>query len=461
VQQIKHVSWIFLGLFILHSDLGAFNKKLNKHRGSGRKIYDSAISEPIILEHVEFFEQANPRVSKAILNDLRMSSRRLIKNKNNKKQPNILLLRLGDGWGGTPISTFSLYKSLLNLGCKINIIVPSNSRFHEELCDARLSHYALDMKNIKNKNFEVFLNRAVYKICLDENIDIVHSNRANEFEVAKKIKYLLGVKILAQFHTYSDPNSAMFKGFDAFSSPNPKGTESMRQKNIDKNLGIKVIEFVPSLCVEDNFLNFVPRFSKKEFFKNIFNIEIQDFPIVSVLANFYGCKNHEGLFAAVHRLVYEYNTPVQVMLAGKASTPERVDFLRTLVTELKLDNYIKFLGFTDEVPELLYHSDMKVLVSKGDAFPVVIFEAALMKKPIVLSKKAGSAEVLIKDNKNGLLCDPNDIDDIAMKIKRYINDPEFAKLMGKNAYDFATKYFSNENVAKMYKELYNKINFSK
>jgi glycosyltransferase involved in cell wall biosynthesis len=82
--------------------------------------------------------------------------------------------------------------------------------------------------------------------------------------------------------------------------------------------------------------------------------------------------------------------------------------MRAKVSEMGLDDRVKFVGFLpkEQFRELLSETDVLVLPSRLEAFPVVILEAMASGKGIIVSSVGGIPEV-ITNLKNGILIKPD------------------------------------------------------
>ena len=84
-----------------------------------------------------------------------------------------------------------------------------------------------------------------------------------------------------------------------------------------------------------------------------------------------------------------------------------------------------------------------------------------MKKPIILSMTAGSANTVIKNMETGLLCNPYDAEDIATQINKILSNKNLALKFSENAYNLAVKNFSKKIIGQNYINLYGKVLDSK
>jgi glycosyltransferase involved in cell wall biosynthesis len=91
-----------------------------------------------------------------------------------------------------------------------------------------------------------------------------------------------------------------------------------------------------------------------------------------------------------------------------------------------------------------YQNKVAVAGGKGDTSrwmsPLKIFEYMSYKKPMLVSNISVLKEVLI-DEYNCLFCDPENIDEWLLSLKKVINDRDLAFNLGKNAYDDLKKYY--------------------
>lgn len=103
-----------------------------------------------------------------------------------------------------------------------------------------------------------------------------------------------------------------------------------------------------------------------------------------------------------------------VLLAG---TGEDRDRLEQLAESLGLRAHIHFLGFREDVPELLAASDVFVLPSLDEGLPVALLEAMSMGLIPICSAVGGMPEV-VEDGISGFLVPPADVVALAEAIRR-------------------------------------------
>lgn len=120
-------------------------------------------------------------------------------------------------------------------------------------------------------------------------------------------------------------------------------------------------------------------------------------------------KNHEVIIKAVSKL---NNPHIYYIICGRGPLE---DYLKKKISELKLENQIKLLGFRDDINEILKAADVFVFPSYREGLPVSIMEAMASGLPVICSNIRGNTD-LIKDGEGGYLVAPNDINGFAEKI---------------------------------------------
>ena len=125
--------------------------------------------------------------------------------------------------------------------------------------------------------------------------------------------------------------------------------------------------------------------------------------------------------------VLEKNDKVTFLLAGDGVMRSKVE---RLAEKLGVGQHLRLLGWRRDVPELLRASDMLVLTSRWEGLPQVFAQAMAASLPIVATRVDGAPEA-IECDKNGLLCDPGDVECLAQSILELSLDKERRKKMGR------------------------------
>lgn len=94
--------------------------------------------------------------------------------------------------------------------------------------------------------------------------------------------------------------------------------------------------------------------------------------------------------------------------------------LEKKIKDNNLSDYISFKGFTNNVDQYLIASDIFILPSKDEGFPMSILEAMRLSLPIISTKIAGIPE-MVKTGYNGILVEPStkEIYNVLLNIDKY------------------------------------------
>lgn len=121
------------------------------------------------------------------------------------------------------------------------------------------------------------------------------------------------------------------------------------------------------------------------------------------------------------------------------------DNLENYVRKLNLDDKIIFTGYRKDIEELMAIMDIFVLSSLQEGLPRVLVQAAAVGVPSIVFSVDGLPEV-IKDNHNGFLVKPKDVDGLASKILKYIDNRNLIKLHGEKGKEIVRGKWSIEDM---------------
>jgi glycosyltransferase involved in cell wall biosynthesis len=384
------------------------------------------------------------------------------------EEPRILHYHLGytRACGGIDHYIITLCKLLQEKGYFVCIATNESTIFKKQLVEkSGILYYKVPKYNVKSPHSVKKLKHDLIRICKFHKINIINCHRENLCNVISNVAKKLGIKSVYFDHHYRYLSSTgntekcdrHFKQLSAFFGSCKENVEFMTQENNAHHLGIeKVLKFTPFSDLRRISRFLPPIESKHLFFLKNFLIDIDDYvPAIAMIANMSPNKNHLLLFDAVHKLIYRDKIPIQVLLAGDGNAYR--DTLEQQVKKMNLEKFVFFLGYTNLVPEIMHYSDVLVLVSFKESCGLVIFEAALSRLPVILSKTTEVAGSLICHEKTGLLVDPNNSEDLVKQLKRIIFDKILRETIIKNAHDLTlTEYMPEkliEPVEKCYIEM--------
>lgn len=144
--------------------------------------------------------------------------------------------------------------------------------------------------------------------------------------------------------------------------------------------------------------------------------------VILYLAELSKRKNQLWLIQSLSALI-KNNPDVHLLLAGQDSLGGQC---QKLTKELALEDNIHFLGYRNDVAELLGITDLVVSSSLQEGLPVNIMEAIYMGLPIVAVDCRGSRD-LVKDGLNGYIIGKDEDSRLADKVSYIKNDKSFRR----------------------------------
>ena len=156
-------------------------------------------------------------------------------------------------------------------------------------------------------------------------------------------------------------------------------------------------------------------------------------PIFLYLSNLVPTKGADTLVDAINLLDDAYEGRFKVRFVGKISNQRFYTELVSKVDE-RFKRSVEFTGplYGEEKLEAFKNSDVFVLPTKNDCFPLSILEAMSFSLP-VLSTYEGAIPDIIDDNINGWLFESCDANELASKLANYIDNPGLITCHGHRA----------------------------
>jgi glycosyltransferase involved in cell wall biosynthesis len=127
-------------------------------------------------------------------------------------------------------------------------------------------------------------------------------------------------------------------------------------------------------------------------------------------------KGFDVLLEAWRRLCADPQWDVDLLVAGSGSA---LSLCREQVSQWKLDDRIRILGFSDRVRDLLAAADVLVSPVRYEAYGLNVQEAICRGVPAMVSSTAGVAERYGPEYAPMLLPDPGNVDDLAARLRQW------------------------------------------
>jgi len=123
---------------------------------------------------------------------------------------------------------------------------------------------------------------------------------------------------------------------------------------------------------------------------------------------------------------------IKVVLAGKDVGKSKMKYQK-MAERMGLERNIQFLGYVDNVMDLMMKSKIFMMTSKAEGLPMVMIEAMSVRLPCVLPDVGNISDVAI-NNQNAILVNSSNVDGFIQGTKRLMEDFSLVKKISENAY---------------------------
>ena len=372
--------------------------------------------------------------------------------------PNVLQLFDSFNQGGTEGQTVQLIKLLRESG-KYDVFIASLSsegplRAHVE----RLGYKdipSFPLQNFYNANAAKQLTR-MRALMKRWKIDIVHAHDFYTNIFGTTAAKLAGVKarIASRRETEGIRSPAKRwierRAFDAASAV-IANADAIRTQLIEEGLAPeKVITVHNGIDVER-----VAEGTKTDRSEVLKQFQLPDgLRFVTIVANMRHVMKDQATFLRAAQQVRAAVPDSGFVLAGEG---EQVPGLKSLASELGLQDRAFFIGRCAHVPQLLSISEVCVLSSKGvEGFSNSILEYMAAAKPVVATDVGGAREA-ISEGATGYVVQPEDSATMAARIISLLSDSEEARNMGIRGKQRVMEQFSCEAQLRNVEGVYDKL----
>ena len=271
---------------------------------------------------------------------------------------------------------------------------------------------------------------------LNRNYTIVHIHGASKISFYRKYILFLGIKYLLKRKVIYHIHGGGYHVFEKEASP----------------LGKKFIHHLVNqsnaiICLSENWKDyFMATFKPKKIF--ILNNIIEN----PVLKNASNNKNivqyvflgkicvEKGVFDLLNIINSNkdfFKDKLKIIFGGDGDT----DRLKNYIKKFQLDELVEYVGWVsgEKKQSLLSHSDVFILPSYFEGLPISILEAMSYKMPII-STTVGGIQSIVKNNYNGFLTEPGNLDSILNKMIFFIENPKSIVEFGTNSYKLVQNF---------------------
>lgn len=181
----------------------------------------------------------------------------------------------------------------------------------------------------------------------------------------------------------------------------------------------------------------------------------EDF-VMTMVARLHPIKGHELVFEAIKQLD---KPEMKLVLVGDG--PIRDELIQK-AESMGVGEQVRFLGFRQDVDSIYAASDLALLASYSESFPLALLEAANQHVPLVTTDVGGVRE-LVTEDETGWITPTGDAKALASAFSKAYDAHKIGNLrkMGEKLYHFSSSRFSLQQLYKETKETYEKVKIGK
>ena len=354
---------------------------------------------------------------------------------------------------------------LKNLGYEVHVL--ANFSFGNTTSDERTKEFKKELEDMGIKVYNVPIPRKItaikemissYKeikeICKENKYDILHCHSPIGGVLARfafKEFRKKGGKLIYTAHGFHFFKGAPIKNWLIF-YPIEKLcarytdcliTINKEDYKIAQKFKTKKVTYIPGIGIDTEKIKNIKRD------REILNkFGIKDEVVLVSVGELSDRKNHKVILEALEKIEDDYI----YIICGQG---EKKEELVNLSKKLKIQNKVKFLGYRQDIKEILKASDIFCFPSKQEGLPVALMEAMASGLPVVCSNIRGNSD-LIEEKKGGYLLEYNNSYEFLIKIHELINNDSLRKEMGEFNLE-KIKDFDRKKVNNLMEEIYSEL----
>jgi len=351
----------------------------------------------------------------------------------------------------------------------IHVVSPPRGAVYEYLAKLpNVTVHTMEMGGIEtaNSSFRLWFRRLyslatiprIAALVKQAEIDVIYTvDRTVGMHISYAVSRLTGCPLMlcAQHYYYLEYNSFIHQLLIHHASCITVLSESMRQQFLPYvNDPTKLIVVHNAIDVE-SFEHSRDRLTMR----SELGLE-PSVPLVALVGRIDPWKGQAELIRAA-AIVLDTHPEAIFLLVGRGDSGY-VREMEQLVKELEVEKNILFLGYRNDIPDILSMVDIATMPSYHEPFGLVAIEAMAMGKPVIATK-AGAVPEFIVDGEMGLLIPPRDVEALADALTVLLDNPDRASQMGSQgrkhvAHSYSARRYQ-QKIEQLFKQFARDVNF--
>jgi glycosyltransferase involved in cell wall biosynthesis len=163
-------------------------------------------------------------------------------------------------------------------------------------------------------------------------------------------------------------------------------------------------------------------------------------------------KNQLDLVEAIQKLVQEGISIHVALLGSTDKDPQYYQAVQDLIAKYNLAEQISFLGFRDDIIELLIGADICVHPTLSDAHPRAVLEAMQVGLPVIAYATDGVIET-VADNVTGKLVPQGNVQSLGQALRELIGNTELREKMSRESTKRVSEFFSADRTSQLIEKI--------
>lgn len=372
------------------------------------------------------------------------------------RRPGVAVLVYTAGYGGIETIVINWAKALEGSGFRIHLFMfeqpeGPRSRF---LTLATASGLVVRQIPWSRRKPLIRAARSMAAYIRDLDIDILHCHNPYADFVGALVKRYVNVTTVNTFHAWGESglrvrileklDVIVSRFFDKITAASEAARRGAEERGIPAER-IRVLR----VSVADSAIRLSP--TERDSRRRALGASPEDLVFVS-LARFYRVKRYDVMLRAIAEIARSF-PGVRLWTAGDG--PEEPG-MRQLSVKLGVAEKVRFLGYRDDIPQILAMADCLMLTSDIEGLPLAVIEAMMAGRPIVATK-VGSIPEVLRHGQSALLVNPGCPSEVAQAGLELAGDPTKREILGHEARRVYEESFSPEAAAVILTRFYEDI----
>jgi glycosyltransferase involved in cell wall biosynthesis len=377
----------------------------------------------------------------------------------------------GDSGAGGENYLLTLFRNLDRNRFQPFVVLPKNGSLRKPLEELEIEVFIIEADHGWLKPDKAWYTlveglqsrvKAVAEIITSYQIDIVHTNSNHRFEGALAAR-LTGIPHLYLAHIEFQPEMPLFQRlpFSQASFAQLMSELSDQVVAVSNSVSATLMSHVTDdrLQVVHNGLElnlFDSALTKKtNRLKEEFGIPSDSLLIVAV-GRITHDKGLDYFIDAANLVLQHHHSGVHFIVAGGEEDVNFANLLKQKVNNYSISNNVHFIGFRQDIPDILATSDIFVLSSRKEGHPYVMLEAMASECAVVAFNCAGVEET-IEEGISGFVVPIGDINAMTEHLISLIDSVDLRDSLVKAAKNRIKAFFTADKTATEIMTVYEKL----